>query len=141
MPKERTRPTVDLSYIFYNLRTVRDAKTRRSWQRRARIALDLLDFLTPAERHEITCVWSKQDCDKYDSPAMNKLQARLRGKPTPTRSRHDWEYKPASSAIRAGFDAHGQKIPRTKKPGLVTRLDFGPAANEPWPVLQLSLIG
>jgi hypothetical protein len=36
--KERTRPTDDLSYIFFNIKTCRDPKTRRSWQRRARLA-------------------------------------------------------------------------------------------------------
>lgn len=131
--KSRSKKTASLSYIFFKIRSTRDTPTRRSWQRRARLALDALDYLTPAERHEISACWSKSDVTRINSPALRKLFSRKD-------DGSDWETIPAKKMMRAAFDADGQKIPRTKKPGLATRLDYGPAANEPWPVLQLSLI-
>ena len=56
----------DLPLIFFKIRASRDKATRRSWQRRARLALASLDGLTPAERHEIMCVWSRPDVCRID---------------------------------------------------------------------------
>ena len=118
--RERSRPGQDLATIFFNIRTTRNIATRRSWQRRARQALAQRADLTPAERHEIAAVWSRTDCARFDSPALRKLL----GVSGPA---HEWETIPASSAMRARFDAGGQR-PAKKKPGLA-RLDFGDAAN------------
>ncbi len=72
----RTLRTNDLSFIFFKLRETRCPKTRRSWQRRARLALALRIDLTPAERHEIACTWSQRNAHQIDSPAMSKLQGK-----------------------------------------------------------------
>ena len=69
----RTPNTFDLNLIFFKIRESRIPETRRSWQRRARIALALRDDLTPAERHEISAVWSQPNSHQIDSPAMSKL--------------------------------------------------------------------
>lgn len=72
--KSRSSNTFDLSLIFFKIRETRCTKTRRSWQRRARLALAKREDLTAAERHEICAVWSRSDCIKVNSPAMSKLQ-------------------------------------------------------------------
>jgi hypothetical protein len=69
----RTPNTFDLNLIFFKIRETRDPKTRRSWQRRARLALAQRDDLTPTERHEISAVWSQHNAHQIDSPAMSKL--------------------------------------------------------------------
>ena len=69
----RTPNTLDLNTIFFKIRETRCLKTRRSWQRRARLALAKRDDLTPAERHEICSVWSRSNVSQIDSPAMSKL--------------------------------------------------------------------
>lgn len=74
--KSRSFNTLDLSFIFFKIRETRCSKTRRSWQRRARLALAQRDDLTPAERHEICSVWSKPNVNQIDSPAMSKLQGK-----------------------------------------------------------------
>lgn len=117
--KERTRPSLDLGHIFYNIRTIRCIKTRRSWQRRARLALAQRLDLTPAERHEIMCVWSLHDSHTVRSPALAKLLG----------STINAEYQHKQPTLRAAFDAQGQKPAGAKKPGLA-RLDFGYAAND-----------
>lgn len=71
--KPRSKKSDDLPYIFFKIRTTRCPKTRRSWQRRARLALAKHDDLTPSEQHEICSVWSKSNVDRIDSPAMSKL--------------------------------------------------------------------
>ena len=71
--KSRSKKSEDLPYIFFKIRETRCAKTRRSWQRRARLALAKRDDLTPAERHEICSVWSNSNVNQIDSPAMSKL--------------------------------------------------------------------
>lgn len=71
--KSRSVKSDDLAYIFFKIRATRCPKTRRSWQRRARIALAKLDEFTPEERHEICCVWANLNASRIDSPAMSKL--------------------------------------------------------------------
>lgn len=74
--KSRSINTLDLSFIFFKIRETRCSKTRRSWQRRARLALAQRDDLTPAEKHEICSVWSRSNVAQIDSPAMSKLQGK-----------------------------------------------------------------
>ena len=69
----RTPNTLDLNLIFFKIRETRCPKTRRSWQRRARIALAQRSDLTAAEQHEICSVWSRSNVAEIDSPAMSKL--------------------------------------------------------------------
>ena len=114
--KDRTRPTNDLGLIFYQIRTTRDKATRKSWQRRARLALAAIDTLTPAERHEIMCVWSTQECHLTNSPALNKLLGR-ESKP---------EFSPRAPVLRASYTNDGQ----TKKKPAISRLMHIEAAND-----------
>lgn len=72
----RTPDTLDLNLIFFKIRETRDLKTRRSWQRRARIALALRDDLSHSERHEICAVWSQRNVHQIDSPALSKLHGK-----------------------------------------------------------------
>lgn len=96
--KPRSQKSDDLPYIFFKIRESRCPKTRRSWQRRARIALASRADLTEAERHEICCVWSKSNAGQIDSPAMSKLQGKEhRPQPHQTIS--------ARSCTRRRFDA------------------------------------
>jgi hypothetical protein len=112
--KSRTVKTADTSYIFYKIRESRCPKTRRSWQRRARIALELREDLTPAERHEICCVWSKSNVGQIDSPAMSKyFKQEHKAQPHRTIS--------AKSCTRRSFEGR-KKSP--EKPSLF-------AANDP----------
>lgn len=74
--KSRSVNTLDLSFIFFKIRETRCSKTRRSWQRRARLALAQREDLTAAERHEICSVWSRSNVAQIDSPAMSKLQGK-----------------------------------------------------------------
>jgi hypothetical protein len=71
--KPRSKKTADLPFIFFKIREARCPKTRRSWQRRARLALEQRTDLTAAEKHEICCVWSKPNLHQIDSAAMSKL--------------------------------------------------------------------
>ena len=113
----------DLATIFFRIRTTRDAPTMRSWQRRARLALAQRIDLTPAQRHEIMCVWRRSDCHLIDSPAMRAL---LRADGS---AASEWETAPARQHMRASFDAAGERVARAKKPGHA-RLDFGVPAND-----------
>lgn len=118
--RELTRPTTDLGLIFFHIRTTRDIKTRRSWQRRARLALAQRADLSPAERHEVMCVWSRADSHLIHSDALNKLLG--------TRHKaYALHLKHKTPTLRARFDATG-RLSREKKPGF-TRLYFGDAAN------------
>jgi hypothetical protein len=116
--KELTRPTDNLGQTFFHIRTSRDSNARRSWQRRARMALGKRDDLTPAERHEIMCTWSRDDCHMVRSAAMAKILG--------TTINSDYQHK--QPTLRARFLNNGQK-PDTKKPEQI-RLDFGDAAND-----------
>ena len=109
--KPRTRATVDLSFIFFKIRETRDTATRRSWTRRARLALVQRDDLTPAERHEVMCVWSRSNSHRIDSPAMSKV-FNIEHRPQPhqtisarslCRRRFDVK-KPAFSGLSANDD-------------------------------------
>lgn len=115
----------DLSLIFFKIRTSRTTPARRSWQRRARLALNQIAILTDAEKHEIMVAWSHPNCHRVNSPALEKLT----GRP----SLHDADID-ARTLYRAAFDANGQQITRqsadAKKPGLARRFDYGPAAND-----------
>lgn len=96
--KSRSVNTLDLSFIFFKIRETRCSKTRRSWQRRARLALAQREDLTAAERHEICSVWSRSNVAQIDSPAMSKLQGKEhRPQPNQTVS--------ARSCTRRRFDA------------------------------------
>lgn len=96
--KSRSVNTLDLSFIFFKIRETRCSKTRRSWQRRARLALAQREDLTAAERHEICSVWSKYNVNQIDSPAMSKLHGKEhRPQPHQTIS--------ARSCTRRRFDA------------------------------------
>jgi hypothetical protein len=101
---ELTRPTDDLAYIFFKIRESRWQNVRRSWQRRARLALAKRTDLTPAERHEVCAVWSKSDCSRIDSPALSKFLGRTHIKFEGSR--------PASSVVRRRFDVDGQPVDR-----------------------------
>lgn len=107
--KERTRPTDDLSYIFFKIRETRDDKTRRSWQRRARLALAKRTDLTPAERHEVCAVWSRSDCQHIDSPALSKCLGLNHIKFEGT--------APAQSVMRRRFDSEGQPLEKKELNG------------------------
>lgn len=109
--RSRTRRGADLATIFFHIRTERDAKTRRSWQRRARIALAAVPGLTDAERHEICAVWSRLDCSRIDSPAMRKLLGHGPAAP-------EYATIPARSVMSARFDADGKAIRRKRRRGL-----------------------
>ncbi len=107
--KSLTPDNSNLSFIFYKIRTTRaGTPLRRSWQRRARIALAKLDWLTPAERHEIACIWSRQDCQRYNSPALRKYMETTHGKPSFIVEAQ----KPVRPCLRASFTASGQVKPR-----------------------------
>lgn len=114
--KERTRPTDDLFYIFFNIRATRDPKTRRSWQRRARIALSKRLDLSPAERHEVCAVWSKSDCHLIDSPALSKCLGRAHIRFDGTR--------PASTVLRKHFDTDNKKPALGGFDGVAANDDF-----------------
>lgn len=109
--RSRTKPGLGLATIFFHIRTTRDKATRRSWQRRARLALAQIDWLTPAERHEICAVWSRPDAVRIDSAAMRKLM----GSSAP---RSEWETIPARSVMRARFDGAGRRRRRIRNPEL-----------------------
>ena len=99
MPQGQTRSvrTNDLHYIFFKIRETRCPKTRRSWQRRARLALALREDLTPVERHEIACTWSQRNAHQIDSPALSKLHGKTHA---PNRE----QTIKASSLYRRSFD-------------------------------------
>lgn len=108
--KALTPKTSTFSHIFWHIRTARAGSSlRRSWQRRARLALAALNWLTPAERHEIMCVWSRGDAHQIDSPALRKLLAGT-GSRVPLQA-HEWQ-KPARGYLRAGFRPDGQPTRR-----------------------------
>ena len=112
--KARTPATDDLARIFYAIRTSRSGPIRRSWQRRARLALDnFYPDLTPAERHEVCCVWSRKDCDRIASKALRKVNGSSRNGIV-----NDWEHLNARQFMRAGFDSEGQPTRKKKKPGI-----------------------
>lgn len=69
--------TFDLSLIFFKIRESRCTSTRRSWMRRARIALAKLENLTDKDRHEIICVWSRNDTHQIASESLKKVLPRL----------------------------------------------------------------
>jgi hypothetical protein len=114
--KDRTRPTNDLGMIFWYIRTTRDTATRRSWQRRARLALAAIEWLTNAERHEIMCVWSSEQSHLTNSPALNKLLGRDQKS----------EYATRTPTLRASYTEDGQ----TKKKPSIRRLMNMEAAND-----------
>lgn len=122
--RERTRPTNDLGLIFFHIRTTRCTKTRRSWQRRARIALSNLKHLSEKDKHEIMCTWSRDDCHMVNSESMHKLLKPSAIYHTKSQNAH------RTPTLRAKFDRHGQRVSGTKKPEKI-RLDFGDAANDP----------
>ena len=73
----------NLNFIFWRLRIGRPSlPVRRPWLRRARLLLNQVDWLTPAERHEISCVWSQPDCHLIDSPALRTARGRASGMAT-----------------------------------------------------------
>ncbi|WP_370678414.1 hypothetical protein [Comamonas sp. GB3 AK4-5] len=103
--KSLTRSSYDLPYLFFKIRCASPGTPeRRSWQRRARIALAALDWLTPAERHEIACVWSRSNVSHIDSPALRKFLAHSTGKPAGQALEGQ---KPCRRFMRAGFNADG----------------------------------
>lgn len=128
--KSSTPKTVDLPLIFWHIRASRDDKNRRSWMRRARLALADIDYLTDADRHEVMAVWSKREVTNVDSPALRKLHCitHCKNQPEPAR---EWEHIPAKSLTRASFLPDGSKKPRAKKPDAVSAwFSYGPAAND-----------
>ena len=102
-----TAKTSDLSYIFFSIRAARSSNVRRSWLRRARIALESRTDLTPAERHEIIVVRSQSNVSRIASPAVEEFDG------TASAAFCDWQKQPARQYMRAGFDQHGQ--PTRKK--------------------------
>ena len=95
----------ELALIFFKIRTTRDRATRRSLQRRARIALSLIPGLTDAERHEVAAVWSQRDQSNIDSPAIRKLQG-------DERKAYDWETIAAKRYTRRATGVKKPGIPR-----------------------------
>lgn len=102
-----TPKTNELSYIFFKIREARQHNVRRSWLRRARIALESRTDLTPAERHEIICVRSQSNVVRIASPALEKFNG------SPADSFCEWQKQPARQYMRKGFDVDGQ--PTRKK--------------------------
>ena len=96
--KPRTSAGHDLAFIFFKIRETRCTKTRRSWQRRARMALAQRPDLSPAERHEICAVWSRMDCHRVNSPAMSKLQGK-------EHAPRDYQTITAKSCTRKAFQS------------------------------------
>lgn len=134
----RTVKSDDLNFIFWKIRACRDDKQRRSWLRRARLALAKRDDLTPAEQHEVMVTWSRRDVSNVYSPAMVKVL----GKACPP-GRQDWHNTDATSHMRAGFDADGNKRSKRPRPDFAQawHVDHGDAANDAWPIqIQLKLI-
>ena len=74
--------TKDLNLIFFKIRESRSTSARRSWMRRARLALAERTDLTPAERHEIICTWIQPNSHQIDSPAMSKMRG-IKHEPQP----------------------------------------------------------
>ena len=112
----------DLSLIFWKLRTTRDTPTRRSLQRRARLALAQVESLTDSERHEVAVVWARRNVGQIDSPALRKLHTRTGGP-------IDGEFKPAKQFTRR---ATGKKKPGHARPDAANDAHFNLA--------QLSLV-
>jgi hypothetical protein len=134
----RTAKSDYLNFIFFKIRSCRDDKQRRSWLRRARLALGKRDYLTPAERHEVIVTWSRRDVSNVYSPAL----AKVLGHAYPA-ARRDWHNLDAASLARAGFDGDGNKRAKRPRPDYVQtwQIDHGPASNEAWPQpVQLRLI-
>lgn len=134
MSNALTPATLDLPLIFWHIRAARDDSTRRSWQRRARLALASREDLTPAERIEIAAVWSRPDCDRYDSPALRKITGQKAALP-------EYQRIPARQAIRAGLAQRGSRTAQMFKFCRVVGVDAGmTASNETLfsPVAQAS---
>ena len=97
----------NLNFIVWRLRTGRRSlPVRRSWLRRARLLLNQVAWLAPAERHEIICVWSQPDCHLIDSPALRRwlLGAKDRAAFAPPLE----GLRPARQFMRAAFWPNGQ---------------------------------
>lgn len=122
MSNALTLATLDLHLIFWHIRAARDDSTRRSWQRRARLALASRDDLTPAERIEIAAVWARPDCDRYDSPALRKITGQKASLPEHQRI-------PARRAIRAGLAQRGTRTAQVFKFCRVVGVDAGMTAS------------
>lgn len=76
--QSRSVKTDDLSLIFFKIRASRCSKTRRSWLRRARLALEKIQEISKSERHEILCVWSQSNVSHIDSAALRKLHGTVK---------------------------------------------------------------
>jgi hypothetical protein len=117
--KELTRPTNDLSLIFWHIRTTRNTNARRSWQRRARLVLAKRLDLSDKDRHEIMCTWSRGDSHMVASEAMAKLLA----------AQINSDFQNVSPRLFKRFKNDGKKLMATKKPEQI-RLEYGDAAND-----------
>jgi hypothetical protein len=98
----------------------RRANVRRSWMRRARMALAMRSDLTAAERHEIMCVWSRAEVSHIASPALSKVLKRPIDKAC--------QHLPYRRYLRARFTERGDAITRLAAPRMVVR----EAANDDW---------
>jgi len=108
MPSPLTPVTADLARIFWEIRQCRCSNVRRSWMRRARLALAKRSDLTDQERHEIICCWSRREVEHIASPALAKLHKRPIDKA--------YQQFPARRYCRARFTLLGKKITRLSRP-------------------------
>lgn len=119
MPNPLTPATTDLSRIFWEIRMCRKANVRRSWMRRARLALAKRSDLTAAERHEIMCCWSRAEVCHIASPALAKLHKRPIDKAC--------QHIPCRRYLRARFTQTGDVITK-----LAASVQVREAANDDW---------
>lgn len=117
MPNPLTPPTAELSRIFWEIRMCRVANVRRSWMRRARLALAKRSDLSDRERHEIMCCWSRREVGHIASPALAKLNKLPIDKAC--------QHLPASRYLRARFTERGEAITR-----LIRAVVLRPACND-----------
>jgi hypothetical protein len=117
MPNPLTPATGDLSRIFWEIRQCRVPNLRRSWMRRARLALAANHRLTDAQRHEVMCVWSRRECSQIFSEALGLVTGNA-----PSRA---FCHLRAKRYLRARFMPDGQAISR-----LGNRFKVGKAAND-----------
>lgn len=101
MQASHSKATEDLALIFFKVRSARTQGERKSWQRRARIALAKLSHLTDQERHEVASVWAQPNVSRIDSPALRKLHHRTHA--------NESETAKARQFTRAAFTLTGRK--------------------------------
>ena len=128
MPNPLTPHTSDLARIFWEIRQCRRPNVRRSWMRRARLALAARSDLSDRERHEIMCCWSRREVGHIASPALAKLHKLPIDKAC--------QHLPARRYFRARFTDRGDAITRLRR-AVPRRV----ASNDDWFDVKLSACG